>query len=189
MEGTISEIRYFGPSWAPRNWMICNGALLPINQYSAFFSLIGTTYGGDGMNTFAIPDLRGRVAVGEGAGPGLTPRRIGEASGVEHVTLLQSEMPSHSHGAVFSGHSTIPVNITVGDEDESNPGSGVLANTGNDQYSSTPSSGAMYSGAPIAVNGTVTVGVAGGSQAHENMQPWLCITPIICSQGIFPSRP
>ena len=102
MEGNISEIRLFGPVWAPRNWLSCSGQLLSIAQYTAFFSLIGTLYGGDGRTSFGLPDLRGRVAVGAGLGPGLTPRSNGQAGGVEGVTLNTLEIPAHNHSAQTS---------------------------------------------------------------------------------------
>jgi microcystin-dependent protein len=188
MEGTISEIRYFGPSWAPRNWMICDGSVLPISAYAAFFSLIGTEYGGDGRTTFAIPDLRGRVAVGQGNGPGLSVRQIGSKGGQEQVTLTEALMPSHTHEVAFSGTARIPVNIQAGDEDQSSPAAGVLSNTGSDQYASSPTPNAIYSGSPIPVTGNVTVNSIGGDRPHDNMQPWLAVTPIICATGIFPSR-
>ncbi|MEM7375769.1 MAG: tail fiber protein [Bacteroidota bacterium] len=102
MEGTISEIRGFGPTWTPRNWTSCQGQLLPISSNTAFFSLIGTIYGGDGRSTFAVPDLRGRTPIGQGAGPGLTSRSNGQRSGEEHHNLSVHEMPAHNHTAVFT---------------------------------------------------------------------------------------
>ncbi|WMN12613.1 tail fiber protein [Marivirga salinae] len=197
MEGTISEIRYFGPTWTPRNWFPCDGRLLPISQYTAFFSLIGTIYGGDGRTTFAIPDLRGRVPVGAGNGPGLTPRSNGQKGGVQNVTLNTLEIPTHNHVAQTSNptvnSATATIRVNTSSSSGNNPSGNYL---GLDQaapiYEST-ANGTMASDA-VQINSinfnpiNTTVGMTGGNQSHENMQPWLCLNPIICYQGIFPSR-
>ncbi|WP_192349311.1 phage tail protein [Algoriphagus sp. Y33] len=189
MEGYISEIRFFGPNWAPKNWLSCQGQLLSVAQNQVLYSLIGTIYGGDGRTSFALPDLRGRVAVGEGQGNGLTNRISGQRSGAEKVTLTQINLPSHTHIAAMPNSSFgIPVNETAGDEDESSPGSGVMANMGNDHYASTPSSGESYGGSPVGVTGNVSIGMAGSGLSHSNEQPYLVLNPIICLYGIYPSR-
>ncbi|GAA0189331.1 tail fiber protein [Fulvivirga kasyanovii] len=191
MEGTISEIRYFGPNWAPRSWFPCDGRLLAISQFTAFFSLIGTIYGGDGRTTFAVPDLRGRVAVGSGHGPGLSMRVNGQMGGAETVTLNILETPTHNHSA----------NTTLGSASaqiaSTGPGSTGTPTAGSHPGSATDVNGDainLYTNSgspivsPVSGNATTTIGLTGGSQSHQNMQPWECITPIICYQGIFPSR-
>lgn len=191
MEGTISEIRYFGPNWAPRSWMPCDGRLLSISQFSAFFSLIGTIYGGDGRTTFAVPDLRGRVAVGAGSGPGRTPRTNGQFGGVETVTLNILEMPSHNHAAATAlGSASAQIGI-------SGPGStgtpaagsypGIATDVNGDALNLYGNSGNPIT-APVSGNATTNIGMNGGNRSHQNMQPWLSVLPIICYQGIFPSR-
>lgn len=178
MEGYISEIRMWGPNWAPRNWALCQGQLLPIASNTALFSLIGTIYGGDGRTTFALPDMRGRIPVGTGNGPALTPRVIGQRGGQEDVTLNVAEIPSHNHTAAGTvkavgapGNQRIPTNHN-------------LAGTAGDlQYSDAGVNANM-----AANNVGVTVGNTGGNLSHENMQPWQCVNFVICLQGIFPSR-
>ncbi|WP_375580419.1 tail fiber protein [Marivirga tractuosa] len=197
MEGTISEIRYFGPNWAPRNWMPCDGRLLPISQYTAFFSLIGTLYGGDGRTTFAIPDLRGRVPIGMGNGPGLTPRSNGQMGGFQSVTLNALEMPAHNHTAQTSNPTVSSATATIRANTSASSGTNPSGNyPGIDQvgpiYNST-ANGTMASDA-VQINSidfnpiNTTIGMAGGNQSHENMQPWTCLNPIICYIGIYPSR-
>lgn len=191
MEGTIATVTQFGPNWAPRTWALCEGQLLAIATNTALFSLIGTIYGGDGRTTFALPDLRGRCALGTGAGPGLTPRTVGQRTGTETVTLTSLNLPSHNHAVITqnAGHVAVPVNVEAGQADEPSPGAGVLTNSGAETYSSAASVNAMYSGSPLAVSGLqLETGLSGGSQPFNNMQPFLAISYIICLQGIFPSR-
>ena len=178
MEGTIGEIRIFAGNFAPRNWAFCEGQLLPIAQNSALFSILGTIYGGDGRTTFALPDLRGRVPIGPGHGPGLSDYREGQKGGVETVTLNITQIPSHTHSA--SG--TVTPLARVGAGDETNPAGGYMANANSDLYAD---SGSTPMGAsPVTIN----VGNSGGNQSHENRQPYLAIYYIICMYGIFPSR-
>jgi len=194
MEGTISEIRYFGPNWSPRNWFQCSGQLLSIAQFTAFFSLIGTIYGGDGRTTFGVPDLRGRSAVGAGSGPGRTPRINGQAGGVEYVTLNVLEMPIHNHAASISG--AIDVDFKVSDQGgtASTPVAGMslgaeAAPSSFIYNNETPNTTLNAESVTVsAASLQSTIGLTGGSQSHQNMQPWLALTPIICYQGIFPSR-
>lgn len=191
MEGTIATVTQFGPNWAPRTWALCEGQLLAISTNTALFSLIGTFYGGDGRTTFALPDLRGRCALGTGVGPGLTPRTVGQRFGSETVTLTNLNLPTHNHAVLVqsAGYVGIPVNIAPGEADEASPGAGVLTNNGGDTYASSPTANAMYSGMPMAVAGLqVETGLTGGNQSFNNMQPSLAISYIICIQGIFPSR-
>ncbi|WP_299187172.1 phage tail protein [uncultured Aquimarina sp.] len=191
MEGYISEIRLWGPNWAPRSWALCHGQLLPVSQNNALFSLIGTIYGGDGRTTFALPDLRGRVPIGPGNGPGLSPYSEGQMGGSEINTLNVTQLPIHTHNVIINnaGEIAIPVNTASGDEDESNPGAGVLANTGADNYASSPTTNASYAGANIPVSGSqIDIGNTGGSRPIGNIQPFLGLNYIICLQGIYPSR-
>jgi microcystin-dependent protein len=179
MEGYIAEIRMFAADFAPRNWSYCNGALMSIAQNSALFSLLGTTYGGDGRVTFGLPDFRGRTAVGTGQGPGLTAVSLGELSGTNAVTLIQSEMPSHTH---TGGNTNLNPNCFNGPGEETNPTSGFLATVGANIYAST------HNTAMGLVTTPVTIAAAGGNQPHDNTQPSLGINYIICLYGIFPSR-
>mgnify|MGYP001191918932 FL=1 len=191
MEGTIATVTQFGANWAPRAWSFCGGQLIAISSNTALFSIIGTMYGGDGRTTFALPDLRGRCALGTGAGPGLTPRSAGQKFGSETVTLTSLNLPSHNHAVIVqsAGHVAVPVNTETGSADEASPGAGVLTNSGGDVYASAPTANAMYSGSPMPVAGLqVETGLMGGNQSFNNMQPSLAISYIICTQGIFPSR-
>jgi microcystin-dependent protein len=191
MEGTIATVTQFGANWAPRTWSLCAGQLLAISSNTSLFSIIGTMYGGDGRTTFALPDLRGRCALGTGAGPGLTPRAAGQHFGTETVTLTSLNLPSHNHAVIVqsAGHVAVPVNTETGSADEVSPGAGVLTNSGGDVYASAPTANAMYSGSPMPVAGLqVETGLMSGNQSFNNMQPSLAISYIICTQGIFPSR-
>jgi microcystin-dependent protein len=175
MEGYIAEIRLFAGNFAPRGWAFCQGQILSIAQNTALFSLLGTTYGGNGQTTFALPDLRGRVPVGTGQGPGLPSINLGEMAGEPTHTLIITEMPAHNHQAQAQG------NTNAG---------GTTSPTGATWATSTARDNIYVSAAPntpMAAN-TVTVGIAGGSQPHNNMQPYLGLNYIICLQGIFPSR-
>ncbi|WP_404366784.1 phage tail protein [Sphingomonas sp. MMS24-J45] len=173
----VGEIRMFGGNFAPRDWMFCNGQLLSIAQYQTLYVLIGTTYGGDGITTFALPDLRSRLAIGEGSGPGLTPRQIGQSGGTENVTLTQAQIPSHNHMVIattVSGNLTGPSNTAV----LAAPGG-----TGSSLYvvpGATPVT-------TVPLDPT-SVGTAGQSQQHSNLMPSVCVSFIIALNGIFPSR-
>lgn len=170
----LGEIRMFGGNFAPTGWALCDGQLLPISQNQALFAILGTTYGGNGVTTFALPDLRGRVPMGWGQGPGLSPRAIGEASGSETVTLIQTQMPAHTHLASATtqdGNSTAPT--------------GALWATAVD---SSNQQGSSYGTTPNTTMSPAAIGMAGGNQPHDNMQPFLCVSFIIALQGVFPSR-
>jgi len=192
MEGVIGEIRGFAGNFAPRNWAFCEGQLLAISSNTALYSILGTIYGGDGRTTFALPDLRGRTMIGPGNGPGLPSYRQGQRGGNYHAQLSVSNLPSHNHAASVTGLSgavDIPVNSTDGDADAQSPASGVLANTGEDLYSS--SSNGSYSGRPLPVSmtsGAIQVGLTGGGQAFSIMPPYVPIYYVICMMGIYPSR-
>ncbi|CAM1346405.1 phage tail protein [Tenacibaculum crassostreae] len=192
-EGFIGEIRMFGGNFAPRGWAFCDGQLLAISSNTALFSIIGTMYGGDGRTTFALPDLRGRVAISAGRGPGLQDYRQGPGGGSEFRTLSVAQMPSHNHILSLTGLAgavDIPVNTNSGDEDESNPGAGVLANNGGDRFASEATPNAKYGGQtlPVTVTGNGTTLNNGGNQSFDNRQPYTVVRYIICLQGTFPSR-
>jgi microcystin-dependent protein len=181
-EPFIGEIRMFGGNFAPRAWAFCNGQLLSIAQNTALFSLLGTTYGGNGQTTFAVPDLRGRVPVGMGQGPGLPNVTQGEMSGSPTHTMIITEMPAHNHTV----QSTL--NGTSATANSGSPGSGIPA---------TASSLSLY--VSSAVNPPLnrpfassvvssTAGIAGGSQPFSIMQPYVGINFIISLEGIYPSR-
>jgi microcystin-dependent protein len=177
MEGTIAEIRLFAGNFAPRNWAFCSGQILSIAQNTALFALLGTTYGGNGQTTFALPDFRGRVAVGTGQGPGLSPIVLGQVAGEPTHTLITAEMPAHNHP--ISGSAS-------GLANNANPTGNSLA-IGAVASDNSPVN--MYNtAAPSALLNGQTCGIAGGSQPHNNMQPYLGMNYIICLFGIFPSR-
>jgi microcystin-dependent protein len=166
----IGEIRMFAGNFAPAGWALCEGQVMPISQNAALFSLIGTTYGGDGVNTFALPDLRSRVPMSQGQGPGLSSYIIGESEGEETVTLTLPQIPAHRHvlQAVNAiGSFPDPVNSEWAELSAVNA------------YSSIATNASMDAGA---------IGTNGGSQPHDNMLPFLAINFIIALFGIFPSR-
>ena len=169
-EPFLGQITAFGFNYAPRNWAQCNGQLLAISQYQALFSLLGTTYGGDGRTTFGLPDLQGRAALHMGAGPGLTPRTIGEKSGAETNTLNVNQLPSHTH--TFAP----PSSSTSGDTDVAT--ANYPAQAEEDNYHNTSD----------ATMGSGTTGSTGSSQSVNNMQPYQVVNFCIALQGIFPSR-
>ena len=158
----VGEIRMFGGNFAPAGWMFCEGQLLPISENETLFNLIGTTYGGDGQETFALPDLRGRVPIHQGNG-----FILAETGGVEEVTLTVNQIPAHSH----------PVLATAASASSTNPTSNVLAKPSKNMYRPAPGSNPMN---------TQSVGSTGGSQPHTNFQPYLCVDFIISLFGLFP---
>lgn len=173
----IGEIRIFAGNFAPKGWALCNGQLMAISQNTALFSILGVQYGGDGKTTFALPNLMGRTAIGQGAGPGLTPRSVGEAVGSQVVSLLASQMPMHAHtpmGYSKKGSTSDPTNAVWGEYSVGGRG----GQTPVPLFAATPD--AQMS--PVALNST------GGGQPHNNMQPFLAMNYIICLQGEFPPR-
>lgn len=167
MEPFIGQIIMFAGSFAPRGWALCDGQLLPISSNSALFSILGTTYGGDGKTTFALPDLRGRVPLHPGQGPGLSRRTLGQKGGEESVTLTVHQIPSHNHAVNASD--------TTGNVRQ--PTDALLAQDAN------------YTNArgDVVMNASM-IGNTGGSQSHDNMQPYLGVNFIIALVGLFPSR-
>lgn len=168
-EPFIAEVRIFAGNFAPRGWAFCNGQLLPIAQNTALFSLVGTTYGGDGRTTLGLPNLQGRLPMHPGRGPGLTPRRLGESGGVTTVTLSEAQMPAHTHTmrarADDPGDLADPV------------GRSLARSSGGAAYGSAANLKAMHASAlPNAGNG----------QAHTNMQPYLVMRFIIALTGMWP---
>lgn len=170
----IGEIRMFAGNFAPKGWALCNGQLLPISQNTALFSLLGTMYGGDGKTNFALPDLRGRAPMQQGAGPGLTSRPQGQAGGSTTVTLLTTEMPAHTHVAQGS--------------DGSASASGANGNVWAKPMVGRTPQPFYSSAAPNVAMSPAALGVAGGSVPHNNMQPYLGVNYIIALQGYFPPR-
>jgi len=169
-EPFIGEIRMFGGSFAPAGWAFCNGATIPISENDALFTLIGTTYGGDGQETFQLPDLQGRLPMHQGTGKDGITYTIGEKAGTETVTLSTQQMPAHTHALIASaspGTNAAPKDAVV-----------AKTTTGFLYINENPT-GNM---APSAIN------PVGGSQPHENMQPYLCITFIISLYGVFPQQ-
>ena len=167
----LGEIRNFGFTFPPRDWMQCNGQLLSISTYTALFALLGTTYGGNGTTNFALPDLRGRAPIGMGSGPGLTPRVQGEVGGSESTTLTVSNLPSHTH----------TLNAKTGVGSQAAPGGNTLAASDqrNSQYSSVAADTTMSAS---------SIGNSGSGVAFTNMPPYLGSNFCIAVQGIFPSR-
>lgn len=168
----VAEIRIFPFNFAPRGWAWCDGQLLPLSQNTALFSLLGTTYGGNGKSNFALPDLQGRAPMHPGQGPGLSLHDLGEAGGSETVTLLESEIPAHSHALMSLGapaNRTSPVGNTIG----------------------RPSAGTAFvppTGAPLVAMAPEALAPAGGDQPHNNLQPYLTFYFCIAMQGVFPPR-
>ena len=166
----VAEIRIFPFNFAPKGWAFCDGQLMPISQNTALFSLLGTTYGGDGKSTFALPDMQGNAPMHPGQGPGLSVHDLGEMSGSETVTLLESEIPAHAHS----------MHVSQADGTERNPPGQLLATgIGIGQYAAP---GPLTQLSPNALT------AAGGDQPHNNMMPYLTFYFNIALQGVFPPR-
>ena len=179
MEQFLGQIIMVGFNFAPRGWAFCDGRLLSIAQNTALFSLLGTAYGGDGQTTFALPDLRGRCAVGIGQGPGLSQRAQGEMSGTENVTLIQTQMPAHTHNLMAStadGTTNVPTEAVI------------AANKVPIDRSNVVDGNAFVQSSPNTVMNPQSIGAAGGNQPHNNMQPYLAMNYVIALEGIYPSR-
>jgi microcystin-dependent protein len=170
-EPFVGEVRMFGGSFAPAGWAFCAGQLMPISENETLFNLIGTTYGGDGQSTFALPDLQGRFPMHAGQGPGISQTyQLGEKDGVESVTLTANQTPIHNHGFVAStavANSNTPANQVIAQSTQR---------------------AVYYEDVPTTNLAANAISQVGGSQPHENLQPYLCITFIISLFGIFPSQ-
>lgn len=181
MENFLGEIRMFAGNFAPQGWNFCDGTVLSISNYDALFALIGTTYGGDGQTTFQLPDLRGRLPIGQGNGPGLSPRVVGQSFGEEGHVLTTNEMAAHAHPAVAS--TAAATTVTAGPSvmygaAQGNQTAGVYGLYTTAQPPDAPA--VQWSGA--------TVGSAGGSESHDNTMNTLTVNFIIALEGIFPSQ-
>lgn len=176
MDPFVAEIRILACNFPPKGWAFCNGQLLPLSQNTALFSLLGTTYGGDGKSTFALPDMQGNAPMHPGQGPGLSLYDLGETGGSETVTLLESEIPSHSHALL--------TNTVVGDTNAPSPGVSLARSHNATAYQTTaaqiPSDNVIFAFQAIAPTG--------GSQPHNNMMPYLTLNFCIALQGVFPPR-
>ena len=176
MEGYMAQILMFAGNFAPKSWAFCQGQLLSISSNSALFSLLGTTYGGDGRTTFGLPDFRGRIPVGTGDGPGLSDYQLGQRAGTESTTLTVAQMPSHSHQV------TPQLVVSTGNGTTDEPDGNVLAGTSTPTYAPATSANGKLAGL------SATETPAGGSQPFSIVQPYLAMNFVICIYGIFPSR-
>jgi microcystin-dependent protein len=177
MDPFVGEIRIFGGSFAPVDWMFCEGQLLAISQNTALFSILGTMYGGDGRVTFALPDMRGRAPLQQGAGPGLTPRSVGEMDGEEAVTLTMQEMPAHNHLA----------NGVAGTGTAKAPGNAVWSQFATGGRPPVPTK--LFAASADTTMAPDAIAPAGDGMGHNNMQPFTAMRYIIALKGIFPQRP
>lgn len=201
MEGTIGEIRLFASNFAPKNWAYCAAQVVQIRANTALFAILGTTYGGDGTTTFMLPDLQGRVALGAGQGVGLSNYDLGAKEGTETVTLNITQLPMHNHQAVAQpglGSGTIKV-MAVGNAGGAlTPGGNYIGQDTGNSLTSYASSGTPVAMDPRSVTisnvvatagaASVTLAPTGGSQPHNNLQPYTALNYIICMYGIFPPR-
>ncbi len=166
----VGEIRMFAGNFAPQGWALCDGQLLAVSQNDALFSLFGTIYGGDGRTTFGLPDLRGRIPIHAGSGPGLSSRQIGSKAGSERVTPTVNQLPRHSH----------PMQATESLADSPNPGGNIAArSTMVDLYTNENPNTALAGASITSI---------GGNQSHTNLMPFLCVHFIVALFGIYPSR-
>ncbi len=172
-EPFVGEIRMFAGNFAPRGWAFCDGQLLAVSQNDALFSLLGTIYGGDGRTTFGLPDLRGRVPIHAGTGPGLSPRRLGAKFGTEEETIVVNQLPSHNHTPVKAA------NVQANSTDPAG-----RATSKADKFSYRPGGGFP----PDQAMNAAAISSVGGTRSHTNLMPFLCINFIIALFGIYPSR-
>lgn len=181
MTGVLAYVTTFAGNFAPNGWATCEGQILAISQNTALFSLLGTTYGGDGKVTFALPDLRGRAVVGAGQGAGLSLYDLGQQGGTENTTLLPPQLPIHTHA------------IQLGFTPKCSSSNGSTANPNNANYAPLSSGANAFSSSFNAkmqlYNATVNTGMAGSTLPFTNRNPYLALTYIICMSGVFPSRP
>jgi microcystin-dependent protein len=170
-EPFVGEIRMFAGNFAPVGWAFCDGQLLAVSQNDALFSLLGTIYGGDGRTTFGLPDLRGRIPIHAGSGPGLSPRTLGAKAGAERVTVTVDQLPAHNHASLHASPDLANAANPIGNLP--------ARSTAVDVYVNEAPSVDLASG---------SVGTTGGSQSHGNLQPFLCVNFIVALFGIYPSR-
>ncbi len=182
----LGQIEIFGFNFAPKNWVPCRGQILPIQQYQALFALLGTTYGGNGVNTFGLPDLQGRVPVGAGTDPGGTQWALGQKGGSESITLTTASMPGHTHTVKAAGKTDVTSNtfspnntVGLGQTTGLDTGGGTMKVLAFAAVTSTTTFGALH---PSAISSN------GGGQAHENRMPSLVLNACISIAGVFPSR-
>ena len=183
MDNYVGEIRMFAGTYAPQGWALCDGALLKVSDYQVLFAVLGTTYGGDGRSNFGLPDLRGRLPVGQGAGPGLANRRLAQAAGTETVALTVTEMPAHTHALMTSAKAateTVPTGHVFGAVEPKTATTHGLYVT--DIAGLTP--GALNSGVLSPAGG----GAGGAAAAHDNVMPSMVINFIIALTGLFPTQ-
>nr|WP_294938427.1 tail fiber protein [uncultured Flavobacterium sp.] len=180
-EPFIGEIKILGFNFAPRGYQTCSGQIMAIASNTALFSLLGTYYGGNGQTTFALPDLQGRMPIGQGQGPGLPSYSIGEVAGTPTTSLTMANMPAHNHPATGI---TVNMPVSTGGADASSPEGAYLANTGVEVFSSISTAGKNYGA--LAVSGAT--GISGSSNPFSIMNPYLVINYSIATEGIFPSR-
>lgn len=199
MTAFLGTVMGWAPNFSPRDWAYCHGALLAISSFTAVYSLVGTIYGGDGRTTFALPDLRGRALVGQGAAPGMQPYIIGYRGGLEFVTLNIPEMPAHNHTAALSGATaTFTPQFSTANAATPTPGgvngtpavANVDINFANTQVNGYGPATSLVSGnaQTAAISGAVAIGVTGNSSSHENRTPYQVLNWIFCTQGVYPSR-
>ena len=189
MDPYLGQILAFAFGWAPMGFQICDGSILQIAPNSALYSLLGTYFGGNGTQTFGIPDLKGRTILGQGNGNGLTPRPFASMGGVEQVALSQNEMPIHNHTAAFTGTSvTVKASSALGSSGTPSTRSNTLGGSASGLYNSAAPDIALNIGGG-GVAGNVAVANAGQSIGHNNMQPFTVLNYCIATQGIYPSRP
>lgn len=177
MDPYVGEVRIFTGTYAPLGWADCNGQIMPVQQYSILFSVIGAIYGGDGRTTFAVPNLNGRVPMHQGTGPGLTQRQLGEQGGDVSVTLLESQMPAHSHTPqALNNQGTL-----------TDPTGAVWTKTPKNTRPVSDSNG--FAPTPDVAMSPMALGMAGASEPHNNMQPYLPVRFIIALEGVYPPKP
>ena len=190
MDEYIGTIQPFGFDFVPRGWAVCNGQLIAINQNQALFSLLGTIYGGDGVTTFALPDLRGMTPIGQGFGPGLSNKQIGQKAGNETNMLQENQLPRHAHAVIFNEENVytdvkVPATNNEGTLEESDDA--ILANRSGG-YANPGSKDSVLLPFSAVISGTMQSDVIGNSEQINNMQPYLAVNFCICMQGIYPSR-
>lgn len=195
MDEMMGVIKLFAGNFAPRGFMLCDGSILPISQYTALFSLLGTTYGGNGQTTFALPDLRGRVPIAQGTSVGGLNYTLGEAAGSPTVTLTASQIPAHVH-PLDASWLTATATVNAGTDGSTNNPQGNYWGTPApigvkpvDSYTASKATNMAADAVSVQINGTGNTGAAGAGQPFDNRQPYLALNYIICVEGIYPSRP